>query len=95
MSNSIEKFLYNRREAAHSLGMSIRSLDYLIARRDLDTRHVGGKRLVTRESLRRFACGNHPEPIRPKVEPVEVPVTTNQVSPELGVRDESTTPRDI
>jgi hypothetical protein len=30
MSIPIEKFLYNRREAALSLGVSIRSVDYII-----------------------------------------------------------------
>jgi hypothetical protein len=31
MSIPVEKFLYNRREAAVSLGVSIRSVDYIVA----------------------------------------------------------------
>ena len=61
----VEKFLFNRREAALSLGVSIRSVDYLIAGGKLETRRIGKKVLVTRESLRLFARGHHTDPIRP------------------------------
>jgi hypothetical protein len=54
-----EKFLYSRKEAAHALGISVRSLDYLIAGKQLDTRRIGKKVLVTRASLASFASGNH------------------------------------
>ena len=54
-----EKFLYSRKEAAHSLGISVRSLDYLIAAKQLDTRRIGKKVLITRASLVAFASGNH------------------------------------
>jgi hypothetical protein len=77
MSSLIEKFLYNRKEAALSLGLSVRSVDYIIARRELETRRVGKKVLVTRESLRRFAGANHPEPIRPTD---EAPQTTGTIA---------------
>jgi hypothetical protein len=62
-TSNVEKFLFSRKEAAHSLGLSPRSIDYLIAKKDLDTRRIGAKVLITRESLRRFATGNHPEAI--------------------------------
>ena len=96
MSIPVEKFLYNRREAALSLGVSIRSVDYIIARRDLETRRVGKKVLVTRESLRRFAGANHPKPIRPTDEaprsantPVDQSTSsTNTPSDNPGARDE-------
>ena len=55
----IEKFLYARKEAAHALGISVRSLDYLIAGKQLDTRRIGKKVLITRASLAAFASGNH------------------------------------
>ena len=55
----IEKFLYSRKEAAHALGISVRSLDYLIAGKQLDTRRIGKKVLITRASLAAFASGNH------------------------------------
>jgi excisionase family DNA binding protein len=63
--SEVEKFLFNRKEAAFSLGVSIRSIDYMIASGKLDTRQVGSKVLVTRESLRMYAKGHHPEAIRP------------------------------
>lgn len=55
----IEKFLYSRKEAAHALGISVRSLDYLIAGKQLDTRRIGKKVLVTRAALATFASANH------------------------------------
>ena len=55
----IEKFLYSRKEAAQALGISVRSLDYLIAGKQLDTRRIGKKVLITRASLAAFASGNH------------------------------------
>ena len=55
----VEKWLFTRKEAAFSLGLSVRSVDYLISNRDLETRRVGRKVLVIRESLRLFARGNH------------------------------------
>lgn len=96
MSNLVEKFLYNRKEAALSLGVSIRSVDYIIARRDLETRRVGKKVLVTRESLRRFAGANHPKSIRPADETPESAKTpadesttsTNTSGDDLGASDE-------
>ena len=65
MSDVVEKFLFTRKEAAYSLGLSPRSVDYLIQAKKLETRRIGSKVLVTRESLRLYARGNHPEAIRP------------------------------
>jgi hypothetical protein len=64
----VEKFLFARKEAAFSLGLSIRSIDYLIAKEELATRRIGKKVLVTRESLRLFARGNHPEALNSEPE---------------------------
>ncbi len=64
----VEKFLFARKEAAFSLGVCVRSIDYLIAREELATRRIGKKVLVTRESLRRFAQGNHPEALNSEQE---------------------------
>lgn len=55
------RLLYDRKEAARQLSISVRSLDYLIAGKLLDTRRVGRKVLITRASLVRFASGNHYE----------------------------------
>ncbi len=59
----VEKFLFNRREAALSLGISVRSIDYFIGARKLETRRIGAKVLIPRESLRLFARANHTEAI--------------------------------
>jgi hypothetical protein len=71
--SEVEKFLFNRREAALSLGISIRSVDYLIAGGKLETRRIGKKVLVTRESLRLFARGHHTDPIRPTASDFDEP----------------------
>jgi hypothetical protein len=53
------RLLYDRKEAARQLSISVRSLDYIIAAKELDTRRIGRKVLVTRASLVRYASGNH------------------------------------
>lgn len=61
------KFLYSKKEAAASLGVSARTVDYLIARGELETKRIGKKVLIPREVLRRFACADHPEAVNNKV----------------------------
>ena len=56
---SVEKFLYSRKEAALSLGISVRSLDYIVARKELPTRRIGGKVLIPAVALRKFAAMDH------------------------------------
>jgi hypothetical protein len=63
---AIEKFLFTRKETAFSLGISVRTVDYRISQKLLDTRREGAKRLVTRESIRRYAARDHPEAISPR-----------------------------
>jgi hypothetical protein len=53
------RLLYDRKEAARQLSISPRSLDYIIAAKELDTRRIGRKVLVTHASLVRYASGNH------------------------------------
>lgn len=53
------RLLYDRKEAARQLSISVRSLDYIIAAKELDTRRIGRKVLVTHASLMRYASGNH------------------------------------
>jgi hypothetical protein len=50
---------YGRREAAWKLSVSIRSVDYLIARKVLDTRKDGKRIFITHASLVRYAATNH------------------------------------
>jgi hypothetical protein len=56
--------LYDRKEAARQLSISMRSLDYLIARKQLDTRRIGKKVLVTHASLVRYSSANHYEAVK-------------------------------
>lgn len=57
----VTKFNYTKKEAAYSLGVSVRTVDYLIARGELGTTRIGKRVLVPREVLRRYAAGSHPE----------------------------------
>jgi hypothetical protein len=57
------KLLYDRKSAAHTLSISVRSLDYLIARKQLAFRRVGRKVLIPRGELLRFASKDHFEAI--------------------------------
>ncbi len=58
------RLLYDRKEAARQLSISVRSLDYIIAAKELDTRRIGRKVLITHASLVRYASGNHYTVIR-------------------------------
>lgn len=60
----MEKLLYDRRSAAEALSLSVRSLDYLISRKEIRTRRVGKKVLIHASELRRFAASDHFGPIR-------------------------------
>jgi hypothetical protein len=61
------RLLYDRKEAARQLSISIRSLDYAIASKKLETRRNGSRVLVTHASLVRYASANHYESISPVV----------------------------
>jgi hypothetical protein len=56
---TIEKLLYDRKSAAEALSISVRTLDYALARGDFDTRRIGKKVLITAASLRKYAAANH------------------------------------
>ena len=53
------RLLYDRKEAARQLSISVRSLDHIFAAKELDTRRIGRRVLVTHASLVRYASGNH------------------------------------
>jgi hypothetical protein len=53
------RLLYDRKETARQLSVSVRSVDYIIAAKQLETRRIGKKVLVTHASLTRYAQGNH------------------------------------
>jgi hypothetical protein len=63
--SSTSRLLYDRREGARQLSVSIRSLDYFIARKLIGTRRIGKKVLIPHAELVRFAAANHYEPVTP------------------------------
>jgi excisionase family DNA binding protein len=56
---AVEPILYDRKGAAAALSVSVRTLDYFIARRELVTRRIGRKVLIPASELRRFARADH------------------------------------
>jgi hypothetical protein len=59
----LEKILYDRKSAAFALSISVRSLDYALARGAFETRRIGRKTLITAGSLKRYAAANHFGPV--------------------------------
>jgi hypothetical protein len=59
------KLLYDRRSASHALSISLRSLDYLISGRQLATRRLGKKIMISHETLVKFCRGDHFELTQP------------------------------
>jgi excisionase family DNA binding protein len=57
------KLLVGREEAAVRLSLSVRSIDYLLADRQLKFRRIGGRVLIPISELERFAKMDHPERI--------------------------------
>ena len=55
----LQKLLYDRRSAAAALSISIRSLDYYIARGEVRTIRIGRKVLIPASELKQFARTNH------------------------------------
>jgi excisionase family DNA binding protein len=55
----VPKLLFSRREAAYSLGLSLRSISYLLKTGKLKFRKVGSKTLIPHESLIRFSKMDH------------------------------------
>ena len=49
--------LLSKREAADALGVSLRMLDYLIARKELSVTRIGRRVLVLRKTVEEFARG--------------------------------------
>jgi len=57
--SSIQKFLYDRKSAAYALSISTRSLDYLVANRQLNATRLGKKVMFTQGELSKFCRSNH------------------------------------
>jgi excisionase family DNA binding protein len=56
-----DKLLLSRQDAAALLSISERSLDYLIANKNLTVRRIGSRVLIPMRDLQRFARANHPQ----------------------------------
>ena len=56
-----DKLLVCREEAAEILSISVRSVDYLLANRQLTSRRIGTRNLIPVADLKRFARMDHPE----------------------------------
>lgn len=56
----MDQLLVGRHEAAAALGISLRSLDYSIARGELAVRRIGRRVLITRVELEKFANSRGP-----------------------------------
>lgn len=57
----MDKLLVSQEEAAQLLSISKRSVEYLVATRQLSTRRIGTRALIPIEEVRRFARFDHPE----------------------------------
>jgi excisionase family DNA binding protein len=55
-----EPILVSKKEAARALSVSIRTVDNLIASKELAVRRVGRRCLIPRRSLEEFARRDHP-----------------------------------
>lgn len=58
------KLLLTKEAAAEALSISLRSLDYLIADKEIPTRRIGRRVLIPMGALKRYALADHTEPIR-------------------------------
>lgn len=60
LPGSDERILVGRREAARMLSISQRSLDYLVASKELHPRRIGARVLISVAELKRYARADHP-----------------------------------
>lgn len=58
-----DKLLLSKRETAQLLGLSVRSIEHLIANKRLMARRVGGRVLVPYSACQIFVRSDHPDPI--------------------------------
>jgi len=64
-----EPILYDRKGAAAVMGISIRSLDYLIADKRIRTVRKGKKVMILRSEVARWAGSNDYKPLTPRKKP--------------------------
>ena len=56
----MDTLLLSKQEAAHLLGISLRSLELLIWRKELPIRRIGRRVLITRAAVELFASEQNP-----------------------------------
>jgi excisionase family DNA binding protein len=61
--SSNQKLLVSRHEAALRLSISERAIDYLIANKQIATRRIGSRVLISVTELQRFSRSDHPESV--------------------------------
>ena len=54
------KLLLSKRECAAALSVSVRTIENLIARKELATRHIGSRTLIPTAALEAFVRRDHP-----------------------------------
>jgi len=59
MMADVQKLLYSRREAAYALGISTRSVDYMIAEKKLRVRRLGGRVLIPVSEVRKASMTDY------------------------------------
>jgi excisionase family DNA binding protein len=62
----MDELLLTKKQAASVLGISVRSVEYLLASRKLEGRRLGRRRLVIRRSVERVARTDMPSMSPPK-----------------------------
>jgi len=60
----MDTLLLSKQEAAHMLGLSIRSLEHLVSRGEIPTRRIGKRVLILRSAIESFAKTDNPENIQ-------------------------------
>ncbi len=58
--NELQPLLVSKKQAALMLGLSVRSIENLVARKELVPHRVGRRVLFLRKSLEQFARRDHP-----------------------------------
>ena len=59
MMPDVEKLLYSRKEAAYALGISMRSIDYMIAEKKLCVRRFRGRVLIPVTEVRKASRADY------------------------------------
>jgi excisionase family DNA binding protein len=54
-TSQVRPLLVSRQESARALGISLRMLDYLVTRGEIEVRKVGRRTLIPRRAIEQFA----------------------------------------